>query len=75
VRTSLNAVKILPELSESVAEVAPHPNVRGLERVAAQHFDEEEVEVLARVALLPALDVAGPVDVAFVVAVARLLRR
>ena len=41
VRPALHAVKLLPELLLHGPKALPLPHVRGLERVAAQHVDEQ----------------------------------
>jgi hypothetical protein len=75
VRASLLTVIVLAELPAPVAEFLAFPDLVGLERVAAQHLDKEQVVVRAILVRLQALDVCGPVDVARVVAVDGLLRR
>jgi hypothetical protein len=75
VRASLHTVIVLAELPAPVAEFLSFQDLVGLEWVAAQHLDQEQVAVRAILVRLQALDVCGPVDVARVVAVAGLLRR
>ncbi len=75
VRASLHTVIVLAELPAPVAEVLVFPDLFGLERVAAQHLDQQQVVVRAILVRPFALFVCGPVDVALVVAVAGMLRR
>ena len=51
----------------TVAKVLAFPDLAGLERVAAQNLDKQQVVVRAILVRLPALDVRGPVDAARVV--------
>ncbi len=51
----------------TVAKALAFPDLAGLERVAAQNLDKQQVVVRAMLVRLPALDVPGPVDQARVV--------
>ncbi len=67
VGASLHTVIRLAELALTVAKVLAFPDLAGLERVAAQNLDKQQVVVRAILVRLPALDVRGPVDQARVV--------
>ena len=45
VRASLHTVIVASQLAFPVVKVLPFPNRGGLERVTAQHFDEQQVVV------------------------------
>ena len=76
VRPALHAVVLLPQLAlHNGLDPLPPPHLGRLQRLPPQHVDQQQVEVLALVVLTLALHIGRPVDVALVVAVARLLRR
>ena len=58
----------------TVAKVLAFPDLAGLERVAAQNLDKQQVVVRAILVRLPALDVRGPVDAARVVVISESAR-
>jgi hypothetical protein len=62
-----STVILLVEPALTVAKVLTFPDLAGLERVATQNLDKQQVVVRAILVRLPALDVRGPVDEARVV--------
>ena len=62
-----STVILLVEPALTVAKVLTFPDLAGLERVAAQNLDKQQVVVRAILVRLPALDVRGPVEAARVV--------
>ena len=58
---------LLVEPALTVAKVLTFPALAGLERVATQNLDKQQVVVRAILVRLPALDVRGPVAEARVV--------
>ena len=68
VRTALHAVIVLAQLAAPVAKVLAFPDLCRLERVPAQHLDEQQVVVRAILVRFCTLDVCVPVDMARVVA-------
>jgi len=68
-------VKLLPQLLLHGSKAGALPHLSGLERVAAQRVDQQQMKVQAAGVVVVALSVRRPVDVALVVTVASLMRR
>jgi len=57
VRAALDAVKLLPQLALHGAKAGSLPHLGGLERVAAQHVNQQQMKVLATSVAMVALSV------------------
>ena len=60
-RATLNSVKLLPQLVLHGAKADSLPHLSGLEGDAAQHINQQQMNVLAAAVMVVALSVRRPV--------------